>query len=89
MMTIRSLFDIILKVIGVLYLKEVVIAVPAIIDILIRMFDDDISSLLWSLSISIVTLGSLTLIVYMLIFKTDTVMSKLKLLLISPKKRFG
>lgn len=75
-MTPRSLFNIILKVLGILFLKEILIFIPQLFAIFSAAhFSEFILSAITSVSIMLVYI----FICYLLIFKTDFLINKLQL----------
>src|SRR5574343_160766 len=78
-MSVKLLFNIVLKILGLLFLKEFVIAIPGLVIGLSDFVQEDISGALLTLLITIVFSGLYGLLIYLFIFKTDYVIEKLKL----------
>ena len=85
-MTPRSLFNIILKIFGLLFLREIIYLIPQIISqitLLIRVIDYKVSSSsgdeIVSLLLVLLALAFYWYIIDKLLFKTNSVMDKLKL----------
>ena len=79
-MTARSLFDIVLKVLGIYFIKDIILTVPSLFGILYSIGDDDISGTISTLLISLFTLLVYSVVAYTMIFRSGWVMEKLKLL---------
>ncbi|MEO6719285.1 MAG: hypothetical protein ABIN67_02925 [Ferruginibacter sp.] len=78
-MTLKSLFSIILKVIGIFFIKNVVEIIPQIISIFFYLNSETYGEAIWMLISSGVTLGAYLIIINYLLFRTETVISKLNL----------
>ena len=79
-MTAKSLFNIVLKILGIYFIKDIIIAIPSVFGVLYEFGNADFSSALSSFLISAATLFIYCFIVYYLVFKTDWIIEKLKLL---------
>jgi hypothetical protein len=79
-MTAKSLFIIVLKVLGIYFIKDIIIAIPSVFGVLYELGNADISSAFSSFLISAATLFIYSFIVYYLVFKTDWIIEKFKLL---------
>jgi magnesium-transporting ATPase (P-type) len=79
-MTAKSLFNIILKVLGIYFIKDIIIAIPTVIGVLYELGNSDVSGAFTSFLFSAATLFIYSLIAYHLIFKTDSIIERLKLL---------
>ena len=79
-MTARSLFDIVLKVLGIYFIKDIILTVPSLFGILYSIGDGDISGAISTLLISLFTLLVYSVVAYTMIFRSGWVMEKLKLL---------
>src|SRR4051812_37520501 len=79
-MTTRSLFNIILKVLGIFYLKDVVATIPQLLSVFLYFTKAD-SALegIWTFLLTIVILVVYILISYYLIFRSELIINKLKL----------
>jgi len=78
-MTPRTLFNIILKVIGILFFQHIVALLPQIASIIIALKYNEVDEAIWTLSFSLLCVGVYWLIAYYLIFKTELVIDKFSL----------
>ena len=79
-MSARSLFNIILKVLGIFFLKDILISLPALIGVFYEFGDGNVSGAISTLLISLFTLFIYFVVCYALVFRTEEVMEKLRLL---------
>lgn len=78
-MKAKDLFTIILKVLGIYLIKDLLLSIPPVLSNLIQMFEYSADMAFFSLFISLLILGFYFVIVYLLLFKTDLIISKLQL----------
>lgn len=78
-MTPRSLFNIILKILGLLFIKIILEIIPQIISIIFFMRKSKGEEVIWTLIATAVALLIYVLISYFLIFKSELIINKLKL----------
>lgn len=79
-MTIRSLFSIILKILGIFFIKDILAAVPQLIAIFPFLSQRDAGSeAVWTLISTILVLLVYFLVSYILIFKSEMIIDRLKL----------
>jgi len=78
-MNIKELFSVILKVLGIFFLKDIIIALPSFFGVFISFFGNDIEGTIITSVLSLASIGIYCAIIYLLIFKTNWVISKLKL----------
>lgn len=78
-MTAKDLFIIILKVFGIYLIKDVLLAVPPVLDFFFRGFKLTPDVAVFSLIFDLLVLSLRLVIVYLLLFKTSYLISKLKL----------
>ena len=79
-MTPRSLFSIMLKILGIFFIKDVIAVLPQIISVTWLLFTDGSSgSEIWNFFLIFLLSGLYIGISYVLVFRTHTVISKLKL----------
>lgn len=78
-MTAKNLFMIILKIFGVYLIKDIIIAVPVVLGYFIRGIVSTYEEILFGFILSVLSLSFYVGIVYMLLFKTNYIISKLKL----------
>lgn len=79
-MTTRSLFNIILKILGIFFIKDILATVPQLLSIIRYLTNTDtVGDALWSLVITILILLVYIFVSYYLIFKSDLIIDKLKL----------
>ncbi len=75
----KDLFVIILKVIGIYLIKDVLLAIPPVISEVFQIFQVSKDVAFFSFIFSLFVLGLHLVIVYLLLFKTGYLISKLKL----------
>lgn len=78
-MTAKTLFNVILKIFGLLFLKDVILALPQLISSLFFFTQGNVNESLYVLVSSVLILGCYCLIIYFLLFKTNSVLAKLRL----------
>lgn len=78
-MKAKDLFIIILKVFGIYLIKDVLTAIPPVLNSFFQMFEISGAMAFFSLIISLLYLGIYVGIVYLLFFKTSFLVSKLNL----------
>lgn len=83
-MTPRSLFNIILKILGILFIKEIFIFIPQLVMLIPEVngngSSNEISNeIIQSIIVVVLTILVIGLIIYYLIFKTEYLINKLKL----------
>lgn len=78
-MKAKDLFTIILKVFGIYLIKDVLISIPLVFDTFYKFLEFDAEVAVFSLLVTIFTLGCYIGIVYLLLFKTNWIISKLRL----------
>lgn len=79
-MTAKNLFTIILKILGLYFIKDIVALVPQLLSVILYLTKGEtISEAIWILLTTALTLAAYVLVAYVLIFKSDVVINKLKL----------
>jgi hypothetical protein len=78
-MRAKDLFIIILKIFGIYLIKDVLVSIPPVLDEVLQIFSFSKEVALFSLFISLLRMGIYLFIVYMLLFKTGFLISKLNL----------
>lgn len=79
-MTPRNLFNIILKTLGVFFLKDIIATIPQLISAILYLTKSETQDeALWALLFTILTLGVYIVISYLLIFRTHVIIDKLRL----------
>lgn len=78
-MIAKDLFIIILKVFGIYLIKDVLISIPPVLNSFLQMFEVSGAMAFFSLIVSLLFLGLHVVIVYLLLFKTSFLVSKLNL----------
>ena len=79
-MSANSLFNVVLKVFGISFIKDVLISLPALFGVFYRLGENDISGALSTLLITLLTLLVYMVVSYYFVFKTHWIIQKLKLL---------
>lgn len=78
-MSAKDLFTVILKIIGIYLIKEVLVAIPSVLNTVILFSSDSLGYGLFSLFISLLSLGVYVGIVYVLLFRTTWLITRLRL----------
>lgn len=79
-MTPRSLFNIILKILGIFFIKDFIALIPQFITFALYFVEPDTVSMgAWSVVFTLATLIAYGIIAHYLIFRTDSIIDKLKL----------
>jgi hypothetical protein len=78
-MKAKDLFTIILKVFGIYLIKDVLVSIPPVLDIFYKFFQFSADVAVFSLFVSLLTFALYFGIVYILILKTNWLISKLQL----------
>jgi hypothetical protein len=79
-MTTRSLFNIILKILGIFFIKDILATLPQLLSIILYLTKaDTVDESIWTLVMTILILLVYGLVSYYLIFKSDLIIDKLKL----------
>jgi hypothetical protein len=79
-MTIRSLFNIILKILGIFFIKDILEVIPQLFSVLIYVTKPDgLQYGIWTLVLSFASLLVYFLVSFYLIFKSDLIIDTLKL----------
>jgi hypothetical protein len=79
-MTPRSLFNIILKILGVFVIKDIVATIPQVFSVILLLSDSDtIGEAIWTFSLTILLLLIYGFLSFFLIFKSELIIDKLKL----------
>lgn len=79
-MTPRSLFNVILKIFGLFFLREIITTIPEVISSAFRYFNSsDIGPIIVTLIVSLLILAFYTYLVIQLLFKTNKFIDLLKL----------
>ena len=78
-MTATSLFNIILKVLGIYFIKDIILAVPTMLSV-VYAFSADLSTGFSALLMISTTMFVYALVIYYLVFRTELVIEKLQLL---------
>lgn len=79
-MTLRTLFNIILKILAIFYIKDILEIVPQLLSVGVYLTKaDTVNESIWTLVFTLIMLVVYFLVSYFLIFKTNVVIDKLKL----------
>lgn len=79
-MTPRSLFNIILKVLGIFFIKDILATIPQLFSVALYLTKtNSIDEAIWTLLFTLLVLSIYCLASYYLIFKTELIIEKLKL----------
>lgn len=79
-MTAKSLFTVILKVLGIYFVKDIVLSLPTLLSVFYSFGDRDVSGAISTFLISFLTLLVYFVVAYGFIFKTEWVMERLRIL---------
>lgn len=79
-MTPRSLFNIILKILGIFFIKDILTTLPQLLSIILYLTKaDTVGEAIWTLVTTILILLVYMFVSYYLIFKSELIIDKLKL----------
>jgi hypothetical protein len=79
-MTPRSLFNIILKVLGIFFIQDFLAAIPQLLSVISYFTTPDArQEAVWALTTSLLVLFAYGIVSYYLIFRTDVIIDKLRL----------
>jgi hypothetical protein len=78
-MSPRTLFNIILKIIGLLFVKDILALIPQISSVILAFENNNVSVAIWILSTTLLILAAYWLVAYYLIFRTELVIDKFSL----------
>ena len=79
-MTPRTLFNIILKILGIFFIKDFLAAIPQLLSVMLYLTkSDSIPEAIWTLVTTILILVAYGVVSFLLIFKTNYVIDILKL----------
>jgi hypothetical protein len=78
-MTPRSLFNIILKIFGIFFLREIIVTIPEFFSSLLSLINNDFGSAAATTIVFALVITMYTLIVFQLLFKTNKFIDLLKL----------
>jgi hypothetical protein len=79
-MTLRTLFNVILKILGVFFIKDFLAAIPQLLSIILYLTKSDTATeAIWTLVTTLLILFAYGLVSYYLVFKTNLIIDKLKL----------
>lgn len=79
-MTVRNVFNIILKILGIFFIKDILATLPQLLSIILYLTKSDtVGEAIWTLATTVLILLVYGLVSYYLIFKSDLIIQKLKL----------
>ncbi len=78
-MTIKSLFQIILKVLGILYISDISLALPQLLSTFLYLGSGDVSTGIWNFVFTAVAVTFFAFVAWFLIFQSDWIIRKLRL----------
>ena|ERR1700678_3294737 len=79
-MTPRSLFNIILKILGVFFIQDFLASIPQVLSVfLLFVTPDGRQEAIWTLVSTLLILSAYGIVCYYLIFRTDVIIDKLRL----------
>src|SRR4051812_9232533 len=78
-MTAKDLFVLVLKILAIYILKDVIVAIPVVFGVIVDIMRNDASAVLITFCISLAPIIIYCLMIYVLLFKTDKIVDKLKL----------
>lgn len=78
-MLARTLFNIIIKVMGLYFIKDIVISLPYLFQVYYEFTNSDLESAFSSMLVSLAWIFIYILIMYFMIFRTDFIIDRLKL----------
>jgi hypothetical protein len=78
-MLVQSLFNIVLKVLGIYFVKDIILTVPSLLSVFYSFGDGDTSGAIATFLISLLTLFIYCIVTYLLIFRSEWIIEKLRL----------
>jgi hypothetical protein len=79
-MTTKSLFNIILKILGIFFIKDILAAVPQLLSVILYINNSNtVGEAIWTLVSTVLILLVYVFVSYQLIFRSDFIIEKLKL----------
>jgi hypothetical protein len=79
-MTPRTLFNIILKILGIFFIKDFLATIPQLLSVILYLTkSDSVTEAIWTLATTSLILLAYGLVSYYLVFKTELIIDKLKL----------
>jgi hypothetical protein len=79
-MTPRSLFNIILKILGIFFIKDILATIPQLLSVILLLSDSDTTGeAIWTFSLTTLLLLIYGFVSFFLIFKSELIIDKLKL----------
>ncbi len=78
-MSARTLFNIIIKVMGIYFIKDIVISLPYLLQVFYDFVNSDLEFALSSMLVSLAWIFIYIMIMYFMIFRTDFIIDRLKL----------
>lgn len=79
-MTLRTLFNIILKILGVFFIRDFLATIPQLLSVILYLTKSDtVTEAIWTLFTTLLILFVYGLVSYYLVFKTNLIIDKLKL----------
>ena len=79
-MTPRTLFNIVIKILGIFFIKDFLATIPQLLSVILFLTNSDtITEAIWTLATTILILVVYGLVSYYLVFKTEFIINKLKL----------
>jgi hypothetical protein len=78
-MTIKELFSVCLKLLGIFFIKDILIAIPSFFGVFISLFDGTGETIIFTSILSLASIGIYCIVIYFLVFKTNWIISQLKL----------
>jgi len=78
-MTPKSLFNIVLKILGIFFIKDILATIPQLLSLSLYLSKPDVSGAVWTFTATAVTLFIYIIVSYFLVFKSDLIIAWLKL----------
>ena len=79
-MTPRTLFNVILKILGIFFIKDLLAVIPQLLSVILYLMEaDTVAEAIWTLVSSLLMLFIYGLVVFYLVFKPNLIIDKLKL----------
>lgn len=79
-MTPRTLFNIILKILGIFFIKDFLAMIPQLLSVILYLTKSDtVTEAIWTLAATLLILLAYGLVSFYLVFKTELIIDKLKL----------
>lgn len=78
-MTAKTLFTVVLKILGILFIKDILISIPQLVSLLTLNLRSEYGVSFGAMALFVLSIGTYLVLAYYLIFRTELIIDKLKL----------